>query len=190
MYRVWDEIKTKFEWNCDSSNSSTWQLLSLKITKKTGKNKKTNQKLKIQNWSWGIVQTYRKKNHYTCILTIHISQSKMTYRPRGTLARTLYDKIHNDQYVEGYDMRLVRVHWFNQLFTKIAKLTQFFYLVVYAIKGTTRTVSNQVFGTRKTGWIHITLAGPSEGIVEQSLASIMAFGGTDFSQFFHDTNID
>ncbi|XP_031620489.1 methyltransferase-like protein 9 [Contarinia nasturtii] len=30
----------------------------------------------------------------------------MTYRPRGTLARTLYDKIHNDQYLEGYDMRL------------------------------------------------------------------------------------
>lgn len=32
----------------------------------------------------------------------------MAYRPRGTLARTLYDKIHNDQYLEGYDMRLVR----------------------------------------------------------------------------------
>lgn len=31
----------------------------------------------------------------------------MTYRPRGTLARTLYDKIHNDHYLEGYDMRLV-----------------------------------------------------------------------------------
>lgn len=34
----------------------------------------------------------------------------MSYRPRGTLARTLYDKIHNDQYLEGYDMRLVRIH--------------------------------------------------------------------------------
>lgn len=33
----------------------------------------------------------------------------MSYRPRGTLARTLYDKIHNDQYLEGYDMRLVRI---------------------------------------------------------------------------------
>lgn len=32
----------------------------------------------------------------------------MAYRPRGTLARTLYNKIHNDQYLEGYDMRLVR----------------------------------------------------------------------------------
>lgn len=31
----------------------------------------------------------------------------MAYRPRGTLARTLYDKIHNDQYLEGYDMKLV-----------------------------------------------------------------------------------
>lgn len=32
----------------------------------------------------------------------------MAYRPRGTLARTLYDKVHNDQYLEGYDMSLVR----------------------------------------------------------------------------------
>lgn len=32
----------------------------------------------------------------------------MAYRPRGTLARALYDKIHNDQYLEGYDMSLVR----------------------------------------------------------------------------------
>lgn len=31
----------------------------------------------------------------------------MAYRPRGTLARTLFDKIHNDQYLEGYDMKLV-----------------------------------------------------------------------------------
>lgn len=31
----------------------------------------------------------------------------MAYRPRGTLARALYDKIHNDQYLEGYDMNLV-----------------------------------------------------------------------------------
>lgn len=31
----------------------------------------------------------------------------MAYRPRGTLARTLYNKIHNDQYLEGYDMKLV-----------------------------------------------------------------------------------
>lgn len=36
-------------------------------------------------------------------------QSNMSYRPRGTLARTLYDKIHNDEYLEGYDMRLVRM---------------------------------------------------------------------------------
>lgn len=34
----------------------------------------------------------------------------MTYRPRGTLARALYDKIHNDQYLEGYDMKLVSGH--------------------------------------------------------------------------------
>lgn len=31
----------------------------------------------------------------------------MAYRPRGTLARALYDKIRNDNYLEGYDMRLV-----------------------------------------------------------------------------------
>lgn len=37
----------------------------------------------------------------------------MSYRPRGTLARTLYDKIHNDQYVEGYDMRLVCINSHN-----------------------------------------------------------------------------
>lgn len=38
----------------------------------------------------------------------------MSYRPRGTLARTLYDKIHNDQYLEGYDMRLVRIQKRNE----------------------------------------------------------------------------
>lgn len=31
----------------------------------------------------------------------------MAYRPRGTLARTLFNKIHNDQYLDGYDMKLV-----------------------------------------------------------------------------------
>lgn len=31
----------------------------------------------------------------------------MAYRPRGTLARALYDKIRNDNYLDGYDMRLV-----------------------------------------------------------------------------------
>lgn len=39
----------------------------------------------------------------------------MAYRPRGTLARTLYDKIHNDQYLEGYDMRLVSLMRKNQI---------------------------------------------------------------------------
>lgn len=31
----------------------------------------------------------------------------MTYRPRGVFARALYDKVNNDQYIEGYDMKLV-----------------------------------------------------------------------------------
>ncbi|KAJ6645450.1 Protein-L-histidine N-pros-methyltransferase [Pseudolycoriella hygida] len=30
----------------------------------------------------------------------------MTYRPRGVFARALYDKVNNDRYLEGYDMRL------------------------------------------------------------------------------------
>lgn len=53
----------------------------------------------------------------------------MTYRPRGTLARTLYDKIHNDQYLEGYDMRLVRVpriHNFTNLYSRDLNFTLFF----------------------------------------------------------------
>lgn len=25
------------------------------------------------------------------------------YRPRGTLARALFEKVHNDQYLESYD---------------------------------------------------------------------------------------
>uniref|UniRef100_A0A1L8DCG4 Putative methyltransferase-like protein 9 n=1 Tax=Nyssomyia neivai TaxID=330878 RepID=A0A1L8DCG4_9DIPT len=29
-----------------------------------------------------------------------------TYRPKGALARAVYDKVHNDQYLEGYDMKL------------------------------------------------------------------------------------
>lgn len=31
----------------------------------------------------------------------------MAYRPRGALARALFDKIHNDQYINDFDMRQV-----------------------------------------------------------------------------------
>lgn len=29
------------------------------------------------------------------------------YRPRGTLARAIFEKVHNDQYLDTYDTRLV-----------------------------------------------------------------------------------
>lgn len=32
------------------------------------------------------------------------------YRPRGTLARALFEKIHNDQYLESYDTTQVRIY--------------------------------------------------------------------------------
>lgn len=34
-------------------------------------------------------------------------RSTMAYKPRGVVARAVYDKVHNDQYVDGYDMKLV-----------------------------------------------------------------------------------
>lgn len=35
--------------------------------------------------------------------------SNMSYKPRGILARAVYDKVHNDQYLDGYDMQLVSI---------------------------------------------------------------------------------
>lgn len=33
--------------------------------------------------------------------------SVMAYKPRGAIARAVYEKVHNDQYLDGYDMKLV-----------------------------------------------------------------------------------
>lgn len=52
----------------------------------------------------------------------------MAYRPRGTLARTLYDKIHNDQHLEGYDMKLVCL----QTFTWPAHASPFIFLPFFS----------------------------------------------------------
>lgn len=35
------------------------------------------------------------------------TRRKMSYKPRGVLARTVYEKVHNDQYLDGFDMKLV-----------------------------------------------------------------------------------
>lgn len=36
-----------------------------------------------------------------------VVRASMAYRPRGLLARAVYEKVHNDQYLDGYDMQLV-----------------------------------------------------------------------------------
>lgn len=36
-----------------------------------------------------------------------VIRSAMAYRPRGVVARAVYEKVHNDQYLDGYDMKLV-----------------------------------------------------------------------------------
>lgn len=36
-----------------------------------------------------------------------VRRKTMSYKPRGVLARTVYEKVHNDQYLDGYDMKLV-----------------------------------------------------------------------------------
>lgn len=36
-----------------------------------------------------------------------IRRSIMAYKPRGVVARAVYEKVHNDQYLDGYDMKLV-----------------------------------------------------------------------------------
>lgn len=36
-----------------------------------------------------------------------VVRASMSYRPRGVLARAVYEKVHNDQYLDGYDMQLV-----------------------------------------------------------------------------------
>lgn len=46
----------------------------------------------------------------------------MAYRPRGALARALYDKVRNDQYLEGYDMRLVRTVSYIQIYYELVSL--------------------------------------------------------------------
>lgn len=56
----------------------------------------------------------------------------MTYRPRGTLARTLYDKIHNDQYLEGYDMRLVSLKSIHHKIKSIF-IYQFLYRIISVV---------------------------------------------------------
>lgn len=38
-----------------------------------------------------------------------VIRPSMSYRPRGILARAVYEKVHNDQYLDGYDMQLVSV---------------------------------------------------------------------------------
>lgn len=56
------------------------------------------------------------------------------YRPRGALARTLYEKVHNDQYLEGYDMKLVIYYFFFFVLFSLVNLNNFsdlIYLVVY-----------------------------------------------------------
>lgn len=101
----------------------------------------------------------------------------MTYRPRGTLARTLYDKIHNDQYLEGYDMRLVRIrfkmHTPHYLF--ITKFAQFCFLslsrsinysVVYAVEGAARTLSSKIFAIGKTGRSNAALVESGQRIIQ------------------------
>ena len=32
-----------------------------------------------------------------------------SYRPRGALARAVYEKVHNDDFLEDYDMTLVYI---------------------------------------------------------------------------------
>lgn len=98
----------------------------------------------------------------------------MSYRPRGTLARTLYDKIHNDQYLEGYDMRLVRIlsvsifypkHYLrvsNSLIFSEQKLT---FSVVYFIKNTARKIPNEIFSAGKTRRSDSTLVRSCQRIV-------------------------
>lgn len=79
----------------------------------------------------------------------------MTYRPRGTLARTLYDKIHNDQYLEGYDMRLVRINRAYILFQVNRSLMKnelnVFFTVVHIIKTVARAISEKISTIGKTG---------------------------------------
>lgn len=38
-----------------------------------------------------------------------VIRASMSYRPRGILARAVYEKVHNDQYLDGYDMQLVSI---------------------------------------------------------------------------------
>lgn len=41
------------------------------------------------------------------LTTSSTTRRKMSYKPRGVLARTVYEKVHNDQYLDGFDMKLV-----------------------------------------------------------------------------------
>lgn len=36
-----------------------------------------------------------------------VVRPSMSYRPRGALARAVFEKVHNDQYLDSYDMQLV-----------------------------------------------------------------------------------
>lgn len=75
----------------------------------------------------------------------------MAYRPRGTLARTLFNKIHNDQYLEGYDMKLVSTQMpAFPSFTPI-NLFNFIFAVVHLVETIARAIPVEIFATGKTG---------------------------------------
>lgn len=54
----------------------------------------------------------------------------MTYRPRGVFARALYDKVNNDRYIEGYDMKLVSVVVHNDEIDRLTNRFAFFFIEV------------------------------------------------------------
>lgn len=68
-------------------------------------------------------------------------------------------------------------------------VNELIFTVVHTIETIARALSKEIFAFGKTGRSDITLVGSGQRVIQQFMATALAFSCTDISRLFHDTNI-
>lgn len=134
-----------------------------------------------------------------------VIRPSMSYRPRGILARAVYEKVHNDQYLDGYDMQLVSVYSTRQtpvcpqsIFnTRLTCPHPYIYhqhththtsVVQTATAAERRAIPAEIRAYCGARSADAQLAGRRQAAVVEFLAAIVASGRTHGADHIHDAN--